>query len=280
MTWVRLDDQFPFHPKALRAGKDGRALFVAGLCYSAQHETDGHLPTAALPLLLALAEVPKKATKALVDAGLWDETPDGFEIHDFLEYQPSSADLEVQRRTGSRRRALHDDRELIARVRSRDGDACRYCGQRVNWRDRKGTHGGTYDHVDPLGPNTLGNVVVACRSCNAKKGHRTPEEAGMPLRPIGDQERSTAHDLIPVDSVESGSSHPDPYPDPLLRSSSGSSTSPRGSSPVDNHASAIAAGRNYASCTDDDAHAFADQLPPDLANSFWQARTDALGGTA
>jgi hypothetical protein len=38
-------------------------------------------------------------------------------------------------------------------------------------------------HVDPEGPNQIDNAVLACWSCNAKKGHRTPEEAGMQLLP-------------------------------------------------------------------------------------------------
>ena len=38
---------------------------------------------------------------------------------------------------------------IIVPVRWRDGDACRYCGKVVNWADRKGGKGGTYDHRMP-----------------------------------------------------------------------------------------------------------------------------------
>jgi hypothetical protein len=60
----------------------------------------------------------------------------------------------------------------------RDGNMCMYCG--VELRSSMLTR----DHVVPLyqgGKNMWSNVVTACRSCNARKGGRTPEEAHMPL---------------------------------------------------------------------------------------------------
>lgn len=63
----------------------------------------------------------------------------------------------------------------------RDRHLCMYCG--VEHRE----HGLTRDHVLPLsrgGRDRWSNVVSACRSCNTRKGGRTPEEAGMPLLAI------------------------------------------------------------------------------------------------
>lgn len=34
VTWVKLDDGFLTHPKALTAGKGGRALWLAGLLFA------------------------------------------------------------------------------------------------------------------------------------------------------------------------------------------------------------------------------------------------------
>lgn len=82
---------------------------------------------------------------------------------------------------GARRMALHRDPELRAEIRERDGDLCRYCGVEVQWANRRGSHGGTYDHVDPYGGNEIANLVVACRGCNARKRAQTPDEAGMRL---------------------------------------------------------------------------------------------------
>lgn len=61
----------------------------------------------------------------------------------------------------------------------RDHFRCQFCGVKHEMRDL------TYDHVVPRaqgGRTTWDNIVTACRPCNARKGDRTPEQAGMPLR--------------------------------------------------------------------------------------------------
>ncbi len=58
----------------------------------------------------------------------------------------------------------------------RDGYTCQYCG-------KTGVEL-TLDHVIPKsrgGESTWENLVAACKTCNTKKGNRTPEEAGMRL---------------------------------------------------------------------------------------------------
>ena len=60
----------------------------------------------------------------------------------------------------------------------RDGYMCMYCGT------EHGPGELTRDHIKPLskgGRDVWSNVVTACRSCNTRKGSRTPERAGMPL---------------------------------------------------------------------------------------------------
>ena len=66
------------------------------------------------------------------------------------------------------------NRELFLR----DAHICMYCG--AHPRDNKLTR----DHVIPMsrgGRDRWSNVVTACRSCNTRKGNRSPEEAKMPL---------------------------------------------------------------------------------------------------
>ena len=63
----------------------------------------------------------------------------------------------------------------------RDGNCCQYCDKPLI-RDSA-----TVDHVIPKGGSyggttTWKNCVIACRDCNAKKGNRTPKEAGMKLK--------------------------------------------------------------------------------------------------
>jgi hypothetical protein len=98
MAWAKLDDGFMTHPKALAAGKDGRALFIAGLLYAARELTDGAISDTALPLIATAAEVRGKATAAkLVAVGLWETAGEGWQIHDYHDYNPS-ADAERSKR--------------------------------------------------------------------------------------------------------------------------------------------------------------------------------------
>lgn len=60
----------------------------------------------------------------------------------------------------------------------RDASLCMYCG------DQFADAHLTRDHVQPLsrgGLDAWANVVTACRSCNTRKGNKTPEQAHMPL---------------------------------------------------------------------------------------------------
>ena len=60
----------------------------------------------------------------------------------------------------------------------RDRQVCAYCGGRFMVRDL------SRDHVVPVsrgGTDSWTNTVTACRSCNTRKGGRSPEQARMPL---------------------------------------------------------------------------------------------------
>ncbi len=60
-------------------------------------------------------------------------------------------------------------------IHKRDNFQCQYCESKDNL---------TIDHILPSsrgGIDTWENLVCCCTSCNAKKGNKTPEEAGMKL---------------------------------------------------------------------------------------------------
>jgi 5-methylcytosine-specific restriction endonuclease McrA len=64
------------------------------------------------------------------------------------------------------------------RLFARDRQICGYCGGHFADSDL------TVEHIQPVsrgGKHDWTNVVTACRSCNTRKGSRTPEEAHMPL---------------------------------------------------------------------------------------------------
>lgn len=64
------------------------------------------------------------------------------------------------------------------RIMMRDKMRCQYCGVRGTQFDL------TLDHIHPRsrgGRSDVENLCAACKSCNQRKGDRTPDEARMPL---------------------------------------------------------------------------------------------------
>lgn len=77
----------------------------------------------------------------------------------------------------------------------RDAHQCQYCARRPPVRDLN------IDHVIPRsrgGQDSWENLVTACRTCNLRKGWRTPEEASMHLirQPFAPRWSTTVQILI------------------------------------------------------------------------------------
>lgn len=90
MSWVRLDDQFPDHPKVAGLSNDAFCLHVTAMCWTAKQQTDGKLPSRLLSRLAWRCQDPVMAKEELVTAGVWDVDPvDGWNIHDYGEYNPT-----------------------------------------------------------------------------------------------------------------------------------------------------------------------------------------------
>lgn len=98
LPWVRLDTQFASNPKFLYLIEDRQwrsiVVWTAGLAYCGTHGTDGFIPKSALPMLHG---TPKDA-KNLAEVGLWIEGLGGWQINDWLEFQPSNEEVQKRRK--------------------------------------------------------------------------------------------------------------------------------------------------------------------------------------
>lgn len=103
MTWVRLDDGYYRNSKSRAIGKDGRALHLASICWSAANLTDGIVRRSDLPLLLAEAEVRRAIVDVLVTHGAWKPHPDGWEINGYLDYNRPAAAVKAERSEAAER---------------------------------------------------------------------------------------------------------------------------------------------------------------------------------
>lgn len=231
MTWFKVDDGWPTHSKAQAAGLQGRALWLAAGALCAREDLDGVVPKHMLKMWAAIADVPApKASRLLVAAGLWHPhdglcadcldnrdahrveleaeereltplLPGDHYFHDWCDYQLAKDGKEdpIKRKRDLRARQLHRSeggKRVVAAVRQRDRDLCRYCGVLTVWHvgpggDQRSAQAGlrgTIDHVDPFDwSNTVAGCVVACRTCNGQKRNRDPEQwvaaGGRPLLP-------------------------------------------------------------------------------------------------
>jgi hypothetical protein len=215
VQWFKVETAMPSHRKTrliprepvtapARTAAMGVWLFAGA--WTAKEETDGFAPAEEFERW----DPEGTLVPLLIEAGYLDDAVVGGEVgymlHDWLDWQKSAEQLHADRAYESRKAALHRDPALTAAVRERDLDRCRYCGILVNWRDRRSSVGGTYDHVEPDGPNTLDNLVVSCRGCSSLKGGRTPKEAGMPLLEPGETGRPQGSSSFQPPSQDGSSS--------------------------------------------------------------------------
>ena len=85
---------------------------------------------------------------------------------------------------------------------ARDRNRCQYCGKRFATTEL------SLDHVIPRssgGESTWENLVCSCTRCNARKGGRTPDQAGMSLisKPVRPKRNPVIHIHLSHDRYQS-----------------------------------------------------------------------------
>lgn len=124
--WINLATTFPRHPKALAAGPVARHLFIVGLCWAGEYDTDGAIPGYALNSLAIDAGIPNddvgQVADRLVEVGLWVRQPDGWQVHDWGQWQSTSAEREERRSKNRERQRAWRDRQL---AKAAEEDAAR-----------------------------------------------------------------------------------------------------------------------------------------------------------
>jgi len=99
MPWGRVDDSAYTHPKFLGLDPAAVGLWAMALSYCNDHLTDGCVPRAQLSRLIAASQSKAlRLANALVRAGLWEDRGiDGFQVHDYLEWNDSAEQIRGKR---------------------------------------------------------------------------------------------------------------------------------------------------------------------------------------
>jgi hypothetical protein len=107
VTWFKVDDGFAFHPKAIMAGNAALGLWVRAGAWCGANLTDGALPKH----MIGTFGAQKRDARKLVEVGLWVETKDGYQFHEWGQMQPSKAEVLAERAANAKRQKAWRDRQ-------------------------------------------------------------------------------------------------------------------------------------------------------------------------
>jgi hypothetical protein len=110
-------------PKFVPLSDGALRLWLNGLCWSKEHLTDGVIPSEMVPMLhkkgrKLIAELLKPSLQG--KAPLWSREADGYRIHDYADWQESSAFIQERRRKWrEKKKATPGDSTKVSKGESR-----------------------------------------------------------------------------------------------------------------------------------------------------------------
>lgn len=111
--WLRIDDRMHSHRKVVSLSNAALGLWLRCASWSAGHETDGFVPDDVVRDYSADPWRKYRERAALIRAGLWNETDGGVVFHDWLDFNPSAAELaEIRQAAATRQRRSRARRQL------------------------------------------------------------------------------------------------------------------------------------------------------------------------
>jgi hypothetical protein len=190
MGWIQLDDGYAEHPKVVGLSDAALAMEIRGLCYVARRDTDGFVPDGCLHLLTRTAS-PTEVAAELVAVGRWerDEERRGYWIHDYLKYNPSSAQRQAKRDAAAERMRRLRSREHSQDVRANSGRSSREV--------RDG------DRADASGAASGGSRSPRVRANTTRTRRRAPERTATATPPSRFAEPPAGSPLSSVDATAS-----------------------------------------------------------------------------
>jgi hypothetical protein len=91
MAYIVVEGNVARHKKFLAAGPAASWLWVCGLSYCQQGLTDGFIPEDALKFLGV--DGARRLSVKLVESGLWEACPGGWQMHDYLDHNKSAEEI-------------------------------------------------------------------------------------------------------------------------------------------------------------------------------------------
>jgi hypothetical protein len=120
--YMRVEVGFPGCEKAIKAGGEALWMWLAMKAYCKVNETDGRVPACMIGRLQGPEPTRQKRLVArLVEARLVDVSGRDFMLHDYLDWEESSADAAKRRANARKRKADWEQRHAAREERDRNG---------------------------------------------------------------------------------------------------------------------------------------------------------------
>ncbi len=239
MPWLRFDDQFNNHPKILQAGFVAAALHMRAIIYCGQYLTDGFVPASVPDTLINLGQgkalfvgdmdylerAESKLTvvlnwelvERLVEVGLWAEVEGGWQIHDYLEWNPSGEETKL-RRAGAKEAKVKAGR-LGGLAKAAAAKQNPSSGLAESQQNPSSAEAETKQAPDPEPSPQNDPGLEKGRPVPTKTGRRGAEKTKQkqdpninPSRTLAESKQTSSR--TPSKSVANPSPDPDPDPDP------------------------------------------------------------------
>lgn len=118
MGWSKFDDGMPLHPKIVALSVYAKLTYTFSIMYASRYHTDGVIGDGAARMIMAWVPVAQrnynKVAAELQTVGVWKRVDEGYVIHDYLDYNPSSEQIRQERENTARRVAEWKRRHAVS----------------------------------------------------------------------------------------------------------------------------------------------------------------------
>lgn len=157
MPWFKVDDSFHSHPKTLRAGTAAAGLYVRCGSYSAQHLTDGFIP-----FEVATQYGSTEWAQKLVVVDYWRVVEGGYQMPDYLDYNPSKEQVLRERTLKAERQKRWREAQKQGKPRRRVTSASNNASGDGSPTPPRRKVGGGEHSVPPAPPTALRVIKSKC----------------------------------------------------------------------------------------------------------------------
>lgn len=122
MSYAQLHDTVPMSRKLSKLTGDAYRVWTFGLIYAQVHKTDGFIPLEVVPVL-GLPVPRTEQVAELVQKQCWKPAADGYQIHDYLQWNASGLERDQRKQSNRDRQQRFRDRLKQAKTGAPQGQS-------------------------------------------------------------------------------------------------------------------------------------------------------------